>query len=119
MVSKPWLTRLARRQLRITSALMHEAELASGVQRQLLIQVADHGHGIAADIAQQLFTPFFSTKSTGMGMGLNICRTAIEFHGGSLTFSNNPEGGTTFSFTLPLVAPQPETLLGEHYAARS
>ena len=54
-----------------------------------------------------------------MGMGLNICRTAIEFHGGSLTFSNNPEGGTTFSFTLPLVAPQPEALLGEHYAARS
>lgn len=108
-----------RRQLKITSALMNEAELVSGAQRQLLIQVADHGHGIAADIAQQLFTPFFSTKSTGMGMGLNICRTAIEFHGGSLTFSNHPEGGTTFSFTLPLVAPQPEALLGEHYAARS
>jgi two-component system, LuxR family, sensor histidine kinase DctS len=111
-----------QRQLKITSALMNNVnnvELAAGAQRQLLIQVIDRGHGIGADIAQQLFTPFFSTKSTGMGMGLNICRTAIEFHGGSLTFNNHPEGGTTFSFTLPLAAPQPEAPLGEHDVARS
>lgn len=67
----------------------------------LLIQVIDHGHGISADIAEKLFSPFFSTKAAGMGMGLNICRTAIEFHGGSLKYRPNPLGGTIFEFTIP------------------
>lgn len=69
---------------------------------QLLIQVIDHGCGIKDDIATELFTPFFSTKAEGMGMGLNICRTAIEFHGGSLQHRPNPEGGTIFEFSLPI-----------------
>lgn len=67
----------------------------------VLIQVIDQGHGIAPDIAEKLFSPFFSTKATGMGMGLNICRTAIEFHGGSLKYRENPAGGTVFEFTIP------------------
>ena len=68
------------------------------------IAVIDHGHGIAAPIAERLFSPFFSTKAEGMGMGLNICRTAIEFHGGQLVYSENPAGGTIFEFALPPVA---------------
>ena len=68
---------------------------------QVLIQVIDQGHGISPEVAEKLFSPFFSTKATGMGMGLNICRTAIEFHGGSLKYRANPAGGTIFEFSLP------------------
>jgi two-component system sensor histidine kinase DctS len=68
---------------------------------QVSVAVIDHGHGIPEEVAQRLFSPFFSTKAEGMGMGLNICRTAIEFHGGALTFRANPEGGTIFTFVLP------------------
>ena len=68
----------------------------------VVVEVIDRGHGITSDIAQQLFSPFFSTKSSGMGMGLNICRTAIEFHAGTLTHVDNPAGGTIFRFSLPV-----------------
>jgi two-component system sensor histidine kinase DctS len=64
------------------------------------VSVIDHGHGIAPEVAERLFSPFFSTKAEGMGMGLSICRTAIEFHGGTLTHAPNPGGGTVFTFTL-------------------
>jgi two-component system sensor histidine kinase DctS len=70
---------------------------------QVSVAVIDQGHGIPDEVAQRLFSPFFSTKAEGMGMGLNICRTAIEFHGGSLTYSANPLGGTIFTFVLPAV----------------
>jgi len=63
--------------------------------------VIDQGHGIPPDVAAGLFSPFFSTKADGMGMGLNICRTTIEFHGGTLTYADNPTGGTIFRFSLP------------------
>jgi two-component system sensor histidine kinase DctS len=68
---------------------------------QVTVSVIDQGHGIAPDVAERLFSPFFSTKAEGMGMGLSICRTAIEFHGGTLNHRANPEGGTIFSFALP------------------
>jgi two-component system sensor histidine kinase DctS len=68
---------------------------------QVTVSVIDQGHGIAPEVAARLFSPFFSTKAEGMGMGLSICRTAIEFHGGTLTHSANPEGGTIFKFSLP------------------
>ncbi|SEO21927.1 PAS/PAC sensor signal transduction histidine kinase [Duganella sp. CF517] len=70
---------------------------------QVSVAVIDQGHGIPDEVAQRLFSPFFSTKAEGMGMGLNICRTAIEFHGGSLAYSPNPQGGTIFTFVLPAV----------------
>jgi two-component system sensor histidine kinase DctS len=68
---------------------------------QVAVSVIDRGHGIPKEVAERLFSPFFSTKAEGMGMGLNICRTAIEFHGGTLTHRDNPQGGTIFTFTLP------------------
>jgi two-component system sensor histidine kinase DctS len=68
---------------------------------QVSVAVIDQGHGIPQEVAERLFSPFFSTKAEGMGMGLNICRTAIEFHGGSLTYRPNPQGGTIFTFVLP------------------
>jgi two-component system sensor histidine kinase DctS len=71
------------------------------------VSVIDHGHGIAPEVAERLFSPFFSTKAEGMGMGLSICRTAIEFHGGTLTHAANPGGGTVFTFTLPQQQPAP------------
>ncbi|MCD6026209.1 MAG: sensor histidine kinase [Solimicrobium sp.] len=67
------------------------------------IDVIDHGTGLSQEVIERLFSPFFSTKAEGMGMGLNICRTIIEFHGGQLAYRANPVGGTIFSFTLPVV----------------
>jgi two-component system sensor histidine kinase DctS len=67
----------------------------------LTVAVIDHGGGISKEIEEKLFSPFFSTKADGMGMGLNICRTAVEAHGGTLSFMPNPEGGTIFRFSLP------------------
>ena len=78
--------------------------LSEGHLARFVVEVIDRGHGITSEIAQQLFSPFFSTKSSGMGMGLNICRTAIEFHGGTLTHVDNPAGGTIFRFSLPVEA---------------
>ncbi|MFA7292237.1 MAG: PAS domain S-box protein [Rhodocyclaceae bacterium] len=69
------------------------------------VRVIDNGSGIADSVMERLFTPFFSTKPNGMGMGLNICRSIIEYHKGRLWVENNPDGGTTFAFTLPLQAP--------------
>ena len=66
--------------------------------------VIDQGQGISAEVAAQLFTPFFTTKVEGMGLGLSLCRTVIEQHGGFLGFAAGQPRGTIFSFTLP-VAP--------------
>ncbi|TFL11206.1 PAS domain-containing sensor histidine kinase [Pusillimonas caeni] len=68
------------------------------------IAVIDRGHGLRDP--ERLFEPFYSTKSEGLGMGLNICRTIIESHHGRLWASANPEGGTIFRFTLPFAAPE-------------
>jgi len=67
----------------------------------LEFSVADHGPGIPDDVAQQLFTPFFTTKAEGMGLGLSLCRTVVEQHGGFLGFEPNLPQGTIFRFTLP------------------
>jgi two-component system sensor histidine kinase DctS len=69
------------------------------------ISVRDHGPGISPEVAQKLFTPFFTTRSEGMGLGLSLCRTVIEQHGGALDFENCAGGGCEFRFTLPSGAP--------------
>jgi two-component system, LuxR family, sensor histidine kinase DctS len=69
--------------------------------RWLEFSVADLGPGIAPEVANQLFTPFFTTKAEGMGLGLSLCRTVIEQHGGNLAFEAGGAQGTVFTFTLP------------------
>jgi len=64
--------------------------------------VADQGEGISPEVAAQLFTPFFTTRAEGMGLGLSLCRTVIEQHGGYLNFEALLPRGTLFSFTLPV-----------------
>ncbi|MFC5300930.1 sensor histidine kinase [Azospira restricta] len=70
-------------------------------EREVEVRVIDNGSGIADAVRERLFTPFFSTKPDGMGMGLNICRSIIEFHKGRLWVEANPAGGSIFAFTLP------------------
>ena len=68
------------------------------------ISVADTGPGISAEIADQLFQPFVTTKRSGMGVGLSISRTIVEAHGGRIRAESNADGGATFRFTLRTVA---------------
>jgi len=82
----------ARRELTVT------AQPETGYVR---ISVADTGPGVLPDIAAQLFQPFVSTKADGMGIGLSVCRTIVESHGGRLWMEPRPTGGTVFHFTVP------------------
>jgi NO-binding membrane sensor protein with MHYT domain len=72
--------------------------------QQVLVSVTDCGVGISAENADRLFNAFFTTKANGMGMGLSICRSIIEAHGGRLWASANLPHGATFQFTLPVSA---------------
>ncbi len=75
-----------------------------GRQGWIAFSVADLGCGIAAEVQRQLFKPFFTTKAEGMGLGLSLCRTVVEQHGGALVFEPNTPRGTVFVFTLPVSA---------------
>jgi signal transduction histidine kinase len=70
-------------------------------EERVEVRVADHGPGISLTEEAQLFTPFFTTKPHGMGIGLAICRSIVEFHEGHLYFERVPSGGSVFVFTLP------------------
>ena len=96
-------TPLAKRELTIRVRQTHE--------RWVTFSVIDNGRGVPPDVAQRLFTPFFTTRAEGMGLGLSLCRTVIEQHGGVLDFQNlpGPAGsarpvGAEFRFTLPAAA---------------
>ena len=70
--------------------------------------IADTGPGIAPELADRLFQPFVTTKVTGMGLGLSICREIVEAHHGRLTTAPAPTGGTVFRVTLPIASREAE-----------
>jgi signal transduction histidine kinase len=82
-----------RRELIVQSRLDPEGNI--------VVAIKDSGAGIQEANLPQLFEPFFTTRSSGMGMGLAISSSVVEAHGGQIWASNNPEGGATFSFSLP------------------
>ncbi|MCP2125720.1 UNVERIFIED_ORG: PAS domain S-box-containing protein [Bradyrhizobium japonicum] len=69
---------------------------------RLLLTVTDRGVGLGKDVKERIFTPFFTTKSGGLGMGLSICRSIIEAHAGRLSAIQNEGSGATFQIALPL-----------------
>ena len=77
-------------------------ETATGEAGFVVISVLDNGPGIAPEIASQLFQPFITTKEKGMGVGLTICQSIIEGHGGRIWAEENKPAGTAFRFQLPM-----------------
>jgi signal transduction histidine kinase len=69
----------------------------------VLIEVQDSGIGIAVEKIESIFDPFITTKPDGLGMGLSICRSIIERHGGTISAANNPDRGAKFTITLPAI----------------
>ena len=67
------------------------------------VAVQDTGHGIPSETLEHIFDPFFTTKNSGLGLGLSICRSIVEAHGGRLWATSDTENGTIFFFTLPIV----------------
>jgi two-component system sensor kinase FixL len=81
---------------------------STGDGKFIQIDIADTGAGLSESVAARLFQPFVTTKSSGMGLGLSICRDIVETHGGKLWARANDLSGTTFSFTLPVDPPTAE-----------
>ena len=82
-------------------ASLRLAELPIASMSWITITVADNGPGIPDDLGDRIFDPYVSTKDTGIGLGLAICRRIVQSHGGQITASNAPEGGAVFTVRLP------------------
>jgi len=81
-------------------AILVRREQTDKVRDKVRFEVMDTGSGVRERLRDKIFEPYFTTKAGGLGMGLAICRSIMEAHGESFEFSNKPEGGTVFSFTL-------------------
>ena len=98
------LVNLFRNALEAMANSTHRELIASNAKAaddMIEIAISDTGHGFGGDTQVNLFQPFFTTKETGMGVGLSISRTIIETHGGRMWAETNQAGGATFRFTLP------------------
>ncbi len=73
----------------------------AGDSDEFIFSIADTGPGLSTEVKNKIFTPFFTTKADGLGLGLSICRSVAAAHGGNLWAENNPEGGVTFYLSLP------------------
>jgi PAS domain S-box-containing protein len=85
---------IQRRQMRIVTSVDEP--------NNVLIAVQDSGTGLDKSVMERVFEPYYTTKREGLGMGLSVSKTIIAAHGGRIWAANNPEGGATFSFTLPI-----------------
>jgi C4-dicarboxylate-specific signal transduction histidine kinase len=85
----------------ITSRLIREGDGPAVVA----VDLADDGAGIPPEMLQKVFTPYFTTKSDGVGLGLTMAQKIISSHGGNLSVSNRPEGGTAVQILLPISHP--------------
>jgi len=72
-----------------------------GADGTVRMGVGDHGHGVSRQLGDSIFHPFVSTKREGLGVGLAISRTIVQAYGGTLSYADNPEGGTVFTVALP------------------
>jgi len=72
-----------------------------GERRAVRIRVTDHGHGVSAQLGENIFHPFVTTKREGLGVGLAISKTIVQSYGGTLGYSENPGGGAVFTVELP------------------
>jgi signal transduction histidine kinase len=89
--------------MKVTSEGAREVNISTQAQpRVALVTVQDSGPGFAPEALDRVFDPFYTTKSAGLGLGLSICRSIIETHGGRLSAKPNPVRGATFEFSLPL-----------------
>ncbi len=89
------------RQLLLQARRTPPGERTAHAQGWVELSVTDTGSGITPEVAEKLFTPFFTTKDEGMGLGLSLCRTVVEQHGGFLAYGANQPQGMEFRFTLP------------------
>jgi signal transduction histidine kinase len=97
------LVNLIRNGMEAMDSVAGERVLELRVHRpgdEIRIDISDRGRGVV--FPERLFEPFFTTKEHGMGMGLAICRSIVESHGGRLWAENNESQGATFTFTLPV-----------------
>ena len=99
-----------RRNIVITTVSVVDAPEAG---EMVEISVADSGPGLPAEVRRRLFQPFVTTKPEGLGVGLSICRSIVEAHGGRMTAEVNPGGGAVFRFTVPALRAPEAAVLGQ------
>ncbi len=97
--------------LNALDAVPHGGKITLELRREgedwLALSVADSGCGLPAGLGAQIFEPFVSTKETGLGLGLSICKRIVEAHEGEIQAANRPEGGAVFTVRLPCAVPTP------------